>query len=478
MGISKEVAFRDILKNLREENLAIFAGAGMSVDSGYVNWSHLLRPIASELDLKIEKEYDLVALAQYHYNKFSSRGKINQILIDEFSDNAISTENHKILARLPIETFWTTNYDRLIEKTLEDVGKRPDVKYTVNQLAYTKSKRDVVIYKMHGDVEHPENAILIKDDYESYHQVMQPFLTALAGDLVSKTFLFIGFSFTDPNLDYILSRVRLAYGDNQRRHYCFIRKVKLGKNEDPAEYDYRNKKQDFFIQDLKRFNIVSILIDEYSEITDFLRALEKSYRRNCVFISGAAHEYGKWGNKESERFIYKLSKSIIANGFRIVSGFGLGVGSAVISGALEEIYNDLKRHSKEDLILKPFPQKVYGQVEKTEMWYKYRNDMISYAGIAIFIFGNKLENGVVVESSGMREEFIIAKEKGLFLLPIGATGYISEQFSDELSSNFDEFYPGINKDIRTKLAELNDINKSPDQIISVVIDILKKLEDK
>ena len=49
---------QDLTKELREENLAIFAGAGLSVPSGFVNWSELLKPIAEELELDIERESD------------------------------------------------------------------------------------------------------------------------------------------------------------------------------------------------------------------------------------------------------------------------------------------------------------------------------------------------------------------------------------------------------------------------------------
>lgn len=471
MGISKKVAFRDILKDLREENLAVFAGAGMSVDCGYVNWAELLRPIADELGLKIEKENDLVTLAQYHRNEFSSRSKINQVLIEEFASESTATENHRILSRLPIGTFWTTNYDKLIEKALEAEGKIPDVKYTVNQLATTKPKRDAIVFKMHGDAEHPDKAILTKDDYESYHINMQPFLSALAGDLVSKTFLFIGFSFSDPNLDYILSRVRTTYNDQQRRHYCFLRNVKQQENEEQVDFEYRMKKQEYFVRDLKRFSIETILIDEYLEITEFLSNLEKAIKRDCMFISGAAHEYGSWGKSKSEEFIHDLSKNIIRNGFRIVSGFGLGVGSAVISGALEVIYQDLKNNSKDALILRPFPQTD----SEKELWSKYRQDMIAYAGLAIFLFGNKREDGELIESSGMREEFEIAQEKKMLLLPVGSTGYISKKFHEEILADFDDFYPGADEKFKELFIEIGDESKSPEEITKTVIEILKRL---
>ncbi|MFV3351486.1 hypothetical protein [Aeromonas veronii] len=59
----------ELLEAMNNRNLAIFAGAGLSIPAGYVNWKQLLKPIADELDLDIEKEENnLVQLAQYHCN--------------------------------------------------------------------------------------------------------------------------------------------------------------------------------------------------------------------------------------------------------------------------------------------------------------------------------------------------------------------------------------------------------------------------
>ena len=144
----KQRLIANLANEISEANLAIFAGAGLSIPAGYVNWSQLLKPIAEELDLDIEKEVDLVALAQYHCNSNqANRGKLNQLLIDEFSRNARATENHKILSRLPISTFWTTNYDKLIETSLIDAGKVPDVKYRNQQLAFTKPSAMLLFIK-------------------------------------------------------------------------------------------------------------------------------------------------------------------------------------------------------------------------------------------------------------------------------------------------------------------------------------------
>ena len=126
------------LNELRENNAAVFVGAGMSRAAGFVDWAGLLANVASDLGLDVTREQDLVSVGQYYVNdNAGNRHGLNELLIDEFSDLPEPSENHKILARLPIRTYWTTNYDRLIEKALEAVGKRVDFKYINEQLATT-----------------------------------------------------------------------------------------------------------------------------------------------------------------------------------------------------------------------------------------------------------------------------------------------------------------------------------------------------
>ena len=109
---------RDILsfidkyvKEIKDNSAAMFIGAGFSKSAGYVDWKNLLRNVAEDLDLDIDKEYDLVSLAQYCYNKNGNRSIINDVIFDEFTKEKDVDENHRIIARLPISTYWTTNYD-------------------------------------------------------------------------------------------------------------------------------------------------------------------------------------------------------------------------------------------------------------------------------------------------------------------------------------------------------------------------------
>ncbi|MFZ7240093.1 SIR2 family protein [Avibacterium avium] len=469
--MKKEYLIKELVKELNTKNLAIFAGAGLSTAAGYVDWKGLLKDIADELGLYVDQE-DLILLAQYYVNsKCGNRSKINELIIDELSVNKDITENHQILARLPIDTFWTTNYDSLIEKSLESIGKVVDVKHRITQLSYSKTKRDAVVYKMHGDVSSPDEAVLIKDDYEKYFLNRNDFFTILRADLLTKRFLFLGFSFSDPNIDYILSRIRVSYDRNQKRHFCILKQVQKEGEEEQADFEYRKRKQEFFIKDLERVGIDTLLVNEYHEITEILREVEQAQKRKTIFISGAAHDYSPYAQDEVEKFVAELAEEILKMGFRIVTGFGLGIGSSVISGSIKYLMENSLQISEDYLVIRPFPQNKEGE----ELWSIWRKDMISYAGISIFLFGNKLENENIILSNGMQEEFDISKENGNILIPVACTGYISQNFWEiDMNMKGDER-------IKNELEQLNSKSSSEDKknlgdIKSQILEILKKVK--
>lgn len=464
------------VKELKENNAVVFLGAGFSKTSGFVDWKSLLKGIADELDLDIEKESDFVSLAQYYCNKNRSRHDIDNLIFQEFTRDVHISENHRILARLPIFTYWTTNYDSLIEDSLKEAKKIPDVKYTTNQLSQTKPKRDAIVYKMHGDKEHSSDAVIIKEDYELYYRKYAPFVIALNGDLISKMFLFIGFSFTDPNLDYILSRIRVEYGpENQRTHYAIIKKVSREDYDSQADYEYDGIKQALFIEDLKRYNIQAVKIDNYNEITEILSTIEKSINENNVFISGSAYSYKNWDKDEATSFIHNLAKRLIREDYNIISGFGVGVGSFVITGALEEIYINDGNINNDRLILRPFPQGIIDDENRIKLWTKYRKDMLSRAGISIFIFGNKLDKkGNLINADGVISEFEIAKECGNLIIPIGCTGSVAENIWNEIKGDFGTYYKNSSPLLKELYDKLNLNNINNNELVNVVIQFINE----
>lgn len=459
------------LKAIRDENAAIFAGAGLSVGTGLVDWKTLLKGIADELKLNVDKEHDLIALAQYYENDKGGRGSINDQLVREFTKDVKISDNHMLLSSLPIKTYWTTNYDNLIEESLRRYGKIVDVKMCSENLAVNVPRRDAIVYKMHGDISLAHDAVITKDDYETYNEKRQIFTTAFQGDLISKTFLFIGFGFDDPNLEYILTRIRILLGNNTREHYCFLKKI----SKDDSDYIYKKTKQELKIKDLKRYRIQVLLIDSFDEITETLSLIATRLKRNNIFISGAAHDYGKWDQKRAETVVFNLAKKLAERDHKIISGFGLGIGSSVINGVLSYILEDNKMHLDDYLVLRPFPQNITDPTERATLWTRYREDMLSDAGIALFLFGNKIENGKVIESDGLLEEFEIALSKGLKVVPVGCTGFASERLWEKVSNNIEAFYPN-NGELISTIKLLGLYTDDDDLLINNIIKAISLLQ--
>lgn len=467
------------VNEIKNNNAAVFIGAGLSKSVGYVDWKNLLENMAQELGLDISKEQDLVALAQYYCNENGNRSIINDTIFEEFSRERTISENHKIMARLPISTYWTTNYDTLIEDALLEVQKVVDVKHNNSHFSITKPHRDVIVYKMHGDKSCPNDAIIIKDDYEKYYRNHVPFLTALCGDLISKTFLFLGFSFSDPNIDYILSRIRIDYGEeNPKQHYAIMRNVQESDFPDKADFEYAKRKHELFISDLKRYNIKALLIDDYADITKIMHKIEKRVNQKNIFISGSAAEYGEFDEKEASEFIQLLSTSLIQKGYNLISGFGLGVGSDVIIGALNEIYMNCRTINKERLLLRPFPQGIENDDTRNRLWTQYREDMISRAGISIFLFGNKkdISSGSIVNANGVISEYEIAKKYGSLVVPIGCTGYVAKEIWKDVAANFEKFYSRRSEQLDNAFNSLNvkcDLKSLVQKVIDFIVLISK-----
>ena len=452
-------------KAIMEGYSAVFGGAGLSVPSGYVSWKQLIEPFAQSLGLTTEKENDYLAIAQYYCNKRGNRSKINNEILNAFTKDVFENENIKILTRLPISTYWTTNYDHLIEEGIRANNRKPDIKMTQENLSTNLYDRDAVVYKMHGDVSFPDKAVLIKDDYETYNRNRELFTIALKGDLISKTFLFVGFSFEDPNLNSVLAQIKALLGSNTRDHYCFFKRVSESSDNETA---YMRAKQDLIVQDLGRYGINSIMVDSYDEITEILQEVERRCYLNNIFLSGSmSADQDGWSIEEAEEFSYNLSMFLVASDYKITSGFGLGIGSAVINGALKEIMDNKYKHVDEHLRLRPFPQIQSDQTPLSTLWTAYRKEMLKECGVAVFIFGNKNEKGKVTLSNGMIEEFNLAIQRGARIVPVASTGSTALKIYNNAFDKKEDF-PYLNN-----YWDRLKVSKNPRDVADIIISISK-----
>lgn len=465
VGISREQFLQDYGEAIAHGYAAVFAGAGLSKGSGYSDWKGLLKEFAEELGLDLEIETDLVAVAQYHITASEQkRNRLHQKLVDEFSTAVQLSPAHRILAELPIRTYWTSNYDDLVEAALKDAKRKIDVKRSSAALPLTGKDADAIVYKLHGDLGDPETIIITRDDYEEYERKFPGFFTQLRADLTSKTFLFVGFSFSDPHLDFILTQLKRDFGEHMRRHFAILRREsRSGRTK--KQYEYALNRQRLRVRDLQRYNISTLLIDDYDEIPEVLRLLRLRYLRRQVFVSGAAHDFSPRGETWIEEFAFNFGKALIDRGYNLVSGLGVDVGRSVMSGALDELYRQVDPRIDQRLLLRPFPT-------QKAAYTKHRELMLATVGFAVFISGNKLDgSGNAVESAGVIEEYELARRADVYPLPVGSTGWAAARLWQQVHEEFVSIFPPGTPEPAFDV--LNDARASTDQVIKALFDLMQ-----
>jgi len=162
---------------------------------------------------------------------------------------------------------------------------------------------------------------------------------------------------------------------------------------------------------------------------------------------------------------------------RIITGFGLGVGDAVISGVLAYLDDAGKTISEEEIVIRPFPQLATGGINLADQRTKYRKSMIEQAGIAIFIYGNKLDttNNFIL-SEGMRQEFDLCKKAGVLPIPVGATGYMAENLWNEVWEDFDTYYPDASPSFKSNFEKLDDKSLPTSHLIPIILDLIQDIQ--
>ncbi len=455
----------------------LFIGAGVSREAGFVDWKGLLRAAADELDLDIDKEHDFLALAQYQANARAGRNDINQQLIDAFVRDARPTAVHEFLPRLPIDTVWTTNYEQLLEDAYKAAGRHAETKLTIENLAQARKRRDVTIYKMHGCVTLPHQAVLTKQDYEDYDATRRLFTDSLKGDFIEKTLLFLGFSFTDPNVERILAKVRGQLGQNQRSHYWITRRPPVTSpdgSRTAEELAYDQRKAELQSKDLQRYGIQTIWVDEYAQIPELLRTLEAYVTRRGVFISGAASDPDPMGMDRLNALSRQLGGEVIRKGFNLVSGFGVGIAEQTILGAFRAVYESPQVQPADRVLIRPFPGNVPA-AERSGVFARHREELIARVGAVVVIAGNKAdENGVAILSAGVEEEVQIALRLGKPVIPIGVSGHVAHELWTKALVTPDRFLPGLNA--VAELAVLGDRSATNEQLVSTVVALLERAE--
>lgn len=460
---------------LEKGSASVFVGAGLSRSAGYPDWRTLLKDVAVTLGLDIDNEHDLAAVAQYSINRaVGKRQELSRLIAREFAPKSVAPEPFRLLARLPLRHIWTTNYDSLPETAWRQDRKLLDVKSRNEDLGIDKPWAHSILYKMHGTVDHPADVVIAKDDYELYRRMRPGFLQVLTGHLVSKHFLFLGFSFTDPNLAHLFSNIRESFRDNGPEHYAIVRRPAQEKGKKSRErFKSERIRHGLWVEDLQRYGIQCVEIDEFTEVEEILREVETHLARRSIMISGSFPDTLDPADLDRRRKIEAVargvSRLIAERGKRLVSGFGLVVGSAAVSGALGVVLTEDAPNLDKSLMLRPFPQETPAGVEETEFRRWYREGMVQQSGACVVIAGEKdveLAGGTKrIVADGVIDEVEDARRVSRAVIPVGATGGAAALVWKQQDAEFDKHWP---KALRTAFSALGSSASTSDELVAAV----------
>ena len=167
---------------------------------------------APSLDASLEEAAEM---SRYRCGEDS----VNKYLYEGFSRFKPSTA-HLALVQLPWDVIYTTNYDLLVEEAAalvpnEAAGVVRPVSSTVTDLSIF-TEDDILYYKLHGSVDSANTIegrlVLTREDYRHYQIHRKPLFKRLERDLLSRTFVFVGYSLRDSNFKDILQDCRDELG--------------------------------------------------------------------------------------------------------------------------------------------------------------------------------------------------------------------------------------------------------------------------
>ena len=221
---------RDQYAGLRDKlesgNVVAFVGAGLSMGAGLPSWIDLIRPLAETACTPLPpNQYitsdHLLDAAQYYENEYGRHALISHLQEQLDTTHVQSSPNHRLLTRLPVQAIFTTNYDDLIEQALRIESKSFNKIVRDTELPFW-SKDKIQVVKLNGDLQQPDTIVITRNDYNTYFVKHPLLVNQLQAHLVAATFLFLGYSLTDPDFNLVFDQIAYQVGAHQRMSYAVM----------------------------------------------------------------------------------------------------------------------------------------------------------------------------------------------------------------------------------------------------------------
>jgi len=198
---------------VRDRQVILFVGSGVSAGLGVPTWSGLINHLAQQMGYDPElfrtNSGNYPTLAEYYKIEHDSIGPLRSWMDTKWklpNKKLKKSSVHQLIANLNFPLIYTTNYDRFIEQSFE-IYKKPFKKIVNVRNIGSVREGETQIVKFHGDFDDDNSIVLTETDYYERLSFESPLDIKLRSDALGKSLLFIGYSLSDINIRLLLYKL-------------------------------------------------------------------------------------------------------------------------------------------------------------------------------------------------------------------------------------------------------------------------------
>lgn len=202
----------ELRTSIKNGNVILFVGAGISATLGLPSWGQLISHIAVELgyDERIFKSYgDSLALAEFYEINKGHIGELRSWMDTKWNINPETIRKSPIfelIVKLNFPKIYTTNYDHCLETAFAAWDKKYRRIVSVDDFVNSNNTETQII-KFHGDTISDRSIVLTESSYFERLAFDSPLDIKLRADMLGKSILFIGYSLSDINIRLLIYKL-------------------------------------------------------------------------------------------------------------------------------------------------------------------------------------------------------------------------------------------------------------------------------
>ena len=208
----------ELSQALKRQEVVLFIGSDLSAYAGLPSLLEIIRPLAHALQQRwpaderdVTPEH-LMRTAQHYENQQGRHALITHLRHLLENPGIHSSSLHRLIATLPLKLIFTTAYDELLQRTLQQAGIAHDVMIEESDIPFGSEQR-LQLIKLCGDVRHPQSIVITQHDFNTYLTTHSMFVGRLRNTLERQTPLFLGYNLQDPFFNQIWDTISLEFGN-------------------------------------------------------------------------------------------------------------------------------------------------------------------------------------------------------------------------------------------------------------------------